>query len=354
MQLIAHILVFLTVFHAVNSLLSTSDAVNAINDPSAVCSFNQPDVNRNIYFTIVGRNDGLGAVLMRMVPAAAYAYKHGWNFAGIMGRNSNGYAHNVFGNAVLDFYFGDARMLFATHYFKTINISLTGQTSGSLTQIKYHVGKNNSVLQLNEIVNEWHRNISKYTVSSQGAPILILHYNHDNFFHTASKSDSRLGKRFDQFELPLSQYIDDEFLLKLRQGASCGIHRTLSITNHFKSLSPRPSKIPQNLNTFNQSDFKSHRRINIAVHIRQGDVGPSLHNDAWKWVALPWYYHVLLHLEQLLSHVNIHIFTSVMSYKPEFAKSTNITLQGARVFWALGYKGIRYIFYYVFKTVVYK
>lgn len=306
---------------------------------SGSCSLIDPAEARNasVFLTIQARDDGLGAIIARIVPAVAFALRLGWQFAGVVGKDGDSYvAHQIKEMAFLSFYFGKGELLYERRYLEAaLHVTHGGWPSPPFSKI---VTKPQDFDSLERRVEQHFANVSSSSYSSSNGSRLVVHFAHDDFFHEtfvlANESSASTAMRHVAFNRSVKAYINDFFLKRLRNAASCGIARVLQESGNFFLSSPPWV----NTNEVKPSKLQASRgKVMVAVHMRLGDVvrGSKYLSDIIHFTPLSWYYHVLLGLEQLLPNVDLHLFTSFDEHYPEVSRVAMRALGTLRL---MGYK----------------
>ena len=229
---------------------------------SSLCNFGGLKIESNWYLTMPQRHDGFGAMSQHVIAAAAFCHKHKWNFAGMYEEKLHN-SHGISGSEFVDFFFGDRHFMTNASYLQAFGIE---SNCSDTDWIKVH--DKNALLKIANF--------------SEG----LLRLNHKKYMVEFTSSFFPL----DAITSRVSSYLDYVFLHRLRKGALCGIQKSMRKINYF---GPRQS---------------SNNSINVAVHIRRGDINPAHHEN--RWVPIDVYVDLLTHLEAIHPKVTVHIFSS--------------------------------------------
>ena len=311
---------------ASNISKNSSSSSSGRSSSRSSCSLIDPGaaLNATVFLTIQARDDGLGAIIARIVPAVAFSQRLGWQFAGVFGRDkSSGHvSHFVEEIQFLNFYFGNGSLLFEHNYLE----AAMHTTHWPYTKMVIRPQDFDFIEQ----------RVDKH-ISSGGAQ-LILQFSGDDFFHPtnvpASDDPTNSTMRHVAFNRSVKAYIDEPFLVRLRRGAVCGVTHVLQEYGNFFSSSPPWV----NTNEVKPSKLQAARgKVTVAVHMRLGDVvrGSIYPANAMRFTPLSWYYHVLLGLEQLLPNADIHVFTSFDVHHPEV---TRVAMRALGTLRLMGYR----------------
>ena len=233
-----------------------------------------PTHDAAVWLTVSQTPNGVGALVLKLVYAKAYARLRGWNFGGVHAARLSD-SHFVSGNAVVGALFGDPQLVLALGRVPPdaprIVVSAEGVEllfDGTLARPVW-VPPPGSVVHLPNI---------------------------DNFFaeHVAASAG-----------VPLDALLSPSYLAELRAGAAAGLAESLAKTNHFDDAVHGCSSAASLLGEGSPPPPPP-RRLNVAAHVRRG--------DASRGPPMEFYLSVFSALAQLYpGRVSVHIFAEDMS-----------------------------------------